>query len=73
MSRYLTAEGERAALILATVLFIVGALIYQFAPTSSSAATKPRITYVECAPGGVHAWTYGDDALFVIPAGGDCP
>lgn len=72
MGRYLTEDGKRAALHLVTVVVVLAALTYPLWPTSSDAST-PRIRYVKCAPGGVHAWLSSEGDIAVMPAGTECP
>lgn len=52
-----------------TAIAVAGIVTDDPAPTPSRV---PVIEYVPCAPGGVHAWVYGDD-LEVMPAGSECP
>lgn len=47
--------------------------LWAFAPAEASPRAKAKVTYIRCGAGKVHIWLYGDNGIFVMPAGSDCP
>lgn len=48
-------------------------LFVHFSDAEAAPKSKaPRVHFVECAPGGVHAWVTEDGGIAVLPAGTEC-
>lgn len=62
----------RAWIALAVVASLV-ALGFSYWPAEAAGRSQPKITYIECGPGGVHVWVFPDGSGAVMPAGAECP